>query len=129
MPGGISRADRAIIDCTSCAAASMLRLMLNWSVIWVRPSVLVELMESSPAVVVKFFSRGVATEEAIVSALAPGKLALTVMVGKSTVGRSLTGSDLYPMMPKIRIPTITRVVVTVRRMKSQDMFMMHLVCL
>ena len=42
----------------------------------------------------KFFSSGVATEEAIVSALAPARLALTVMVGKSTVGRSLTGSDL-----------------------------------
>jgi hypothetical protein len=30
----------------------------------------------------------------MVSALAPGKLALTVIVGKSTVGKSLTGSDL-----------------------------------
>ena len=39
----------------------------------------------------KFFSSGVATPDAIVSALAPGKFALTVMVGKSTVGRSLTG--------------------------------------
>ena len=42
----------------------------------------------------KFFSSGVATDDAMFSALAPGKLALTVMVGKSTVGRSLTGSDL-----------------------------------
>ena len=37
---------------------------------------------------------GVATPDAIVSALAPARFALTVMVGKSTVGRSLTGSDL-----------------------------------
>jgi hypothetical protein len=42
----------------------------------------------------KFFSSGVATEDAMVSALPPGKLALTVMVGKSTVGKSLTGRDL-----------------------------------
>ena len=42
----------------------------------------------------KFFSSGVATPDAMVSALAPGKLALTVIVGKSTVGKSLTGSDL-----------------------------------
>ena len=38
------------------------------------------------------FSNGVATEEAIVDGLAPGRLALTWMVGKSTLGRSLTGN-------------------------------------
>ena len=59
----------------------------------------------------------------MVSGLAPGRLALTVTVGKSTVGRSLTGSDLYPMMPKISIPNMTRVVVTGLRMKSPEMFM------
>jgi hypothetical protein len=37
------------------------------------------------------FSSGVATEEAMVSGLAPGSLADTWMVGKSTLGRSLTG--------------------------------------
>lgn len=37
-------------------------------------------------------SRGVATLEAIVSALAPGREALTKMVGKSTSGSALTGS-------------------------------------
>ncbi len=39
------------------------------------------------------FSSGVATAEAIVSGLAPGKATLTWMVGKSTLGRSLTGSE------------------------------------
>ena len=72
----------------------MFRLRLNCNVICVRPNVLVELMESSPAMLEKFFSSGVATPYAMVSALAPGKLALTVIVGKSTVGKSLTGSDL-----------------------------------
>ncbi len=38
------------------------------------------------------FSSGVATAAAIVSGLAPGRLALTLIVGKSTFGRSLTGS-------------------------------------
>src|SRR5262245_19068208 len=104
----------------------MLRLKTNCSVIWVRPNVLVELMESSPAMVEKFFSSGVATEDAMVSALAPDRLALTVIVGKSTVGRSLTARDLYPRMPKIRIPSITRVVATGRRMNKPDMFMRHL---
>ena len=37
------------------------------------------------------FSSGVATDDAIVSGLAPGRLRVTWMVGKSTVGRSLTG--------------------------------------
>ena len=46
-----------------------------------------------PAIVENCFSSGVATDEAIVSGLAPGRLALTWMVGKSTVGRSLTGSS------------------------------------
>ena len=39
------------------------------------------------------FSSGVATAEAMVSGLAPGRVALTRMVGKSTLGRSLTGSS------------------------------------
>jgi hypothetical protein len=71
----------------------------------------------------KFFSRGVATDAAIVSGLAPGKVALTVIVGKSTVGRSLTARDLYAMMPNMRIPSITNVVVTGLRIKSPDIFM------
>jgi len=49
-------------------------------------------MLSIPAMVVNCFSSGVATAAAMVSGLAPGRLALTEMVGKSTVGRSLTGS-------------------------------------
>jgi hypothetical protein len=82
----------AIIACTSWAAASMLRLNANWSVMLVLPSTLVELIDSSPAMVANCFSSGSATEEAMVSGLAPGSDALTWMVGKSTAGRSLTGS-------------------------------------
>jgi hypothetical protein len=46
-----------------------------------------------PGMVENSFSRGVATDEAMVSGLAPGRLALTEMEGKSTAGRSLTGSE------------------------------------
>ncbi len=52
-----------------------------------------EVMLSMPAMVENCFSSGVATAEAIVSGLAPGRLADTEMVGKSTFGRSLTGSS------------------------------------
>ncbi len=91
MPGGSSGADLVMAACTSWAAPSMSRLSVNWMVIWVTPSALVEVMESMPAIVVNCCSSGVATAEAIVSGLAPGSDAVTWMVGKSTLGRSFTG--------------------------------------
>ena len=78
-------------DCTSCAAASRLRLRLNCKVICVKPTPFDEVIESSPSMVENWRSIGVATEDAISSGLAPGRLALTSNVGKSTFGRSLTG--------------------------------------
>ena len=81
MPGGSEREDRAIIDCTSCAAASMLRLRSNCSVMLVLPCPLLELIDVTPAIVENCFSSGVATDDAIVSGLAPGRLAFTWIVG------------------------------------------------
>jgi hypothetical protein len=92
MSGGRLRLVRAIAPWTSCAAASMLRSRSNWMVICVLPVVLFELMAVMPAIVENCFSSGVATDAAMVSGLAPGRLALTWTVGKSTAGRSLTGS-------------------------------------
>ena len=51
-----------------------------------------DVIESMPAMVENCLSSGVATADAIVSGLAPGRLADTWIVGKSTFGRSLTGS-------------------------------------
>jgi len=70
----------------------MSRSRANWIVILVLPRLELLVMLSIPAMVVNCFSSGVATAAAMVSGLAPGRLALTEMVGKSTVGRSLTGS-------------------------------------
>ncbi len=81
MPGGRPRADRAIAVCTSCAAESMLRSRSNVSEMFVLPWLLRELMDVMPEIVAKDFSSGVATEDAIVSGLAPGRFALTWMVG------------------------------------------------
>src|ERR1051325_2403812 len=97
MPGGRFLSVLAIIACTSCAAASMLRSSENWIVIEHEPSPDVDVMLSMPAVVENFFSGGVATADAIVSGLAPGRLAFTVIVGKSTVGKSLTGRRPYAL--------------------------------
>ena len=69
----------------------MFRSSVNWIVIWVMPCALVDVIESMPAMVENCFSSGVATAEAMVSGLAPGRVAVTWIVGKSTLGRSLTG--------------------------------------
>ena len=92
MPCGSWRSIWEMAACTSCAAASMSRDRLNCSVIDVPPWPLDEVIASMPAMVENCFSSGVATAAAIVSGFAPGRLALTEIVGKSTLGRSLTGS-------------------------------------
>ena len=61
----------------------MSRSWSNSSVIEVLPSVLVELMMSRPAMVENCFSSGSATEDAMVSGLAPGSAAVTLMTGVS----------------------------------------------
>jgi hypothetical protein len=48
--------------------------------------VLLELIESIPSIVENRFSKGVATEAAMVSGFAPGREADTIIVGKSTLG-------------------------------------------
>src|SRR5207249_10399896 len=109
MLGGSSGADLAIMACTSWAAASMFRSRLNWMVICVRPSALDDVIESMPAIVVNCFSSGVATADAIVSGLAPGRAAATWIVGESTLGRSLTGSNRKHMIANNQLAAIRNV--------------------
>src|SRR5438093_12785858 len=78
--------------CTSRAAPSRWRLRLNWSVICVEPMAFVDVIESNPAIVENCRSSGVATADDMVSGLAPGRLAETKMLGKSTEGRCLPQS-------------------------------------
>jgi hypothetical protein len=86
------------------------------------PFELVEFMESMPAIVENWRSRTVATVVAMVSGLAPGNEADTVMVGRSTLGMSLMGNCVNPNTQKTRIANITNVVMTGRRMKMAEMF-------
>src|ERR1039458_4355924 len=81
MPGGSSVMASAMAVSTSTVAPSISRLRSNWRVILLDPWLLLETMESRPAIEVNWRSRGVATAEAMVSGLAPGRLADTVMVG------------------------------------------------
>src|SRR5919109_4538426 len=101
IPGGSSVAALAMAAWTSWPAASMFRSSVNWMVMLVTPSALVDVIESMPAIVLNCRSSGVATAAAIVSGVAPGRFAMTWMVGKSTLGRSLTGSFWYAITPKI----------------------------
>src|SRR6266699_4835191 len=121
MPGGSCRRVLEIAPCTSWAAASMLRDRVNCNVMFVPPSVLDDVIASIPAIVENCFSSGVATAAAIVWGLAPGSPAETVIVGKSTLGRSLTGSRRYAIKPNTRIPVMTSVVMTGRLMNSSEM--------
>src|ERR1051325_275038 len=81
LAGGHCGKAPSIAVWTACAAASMLRLRLNCKVIEVEPCEFVELIESIPAMPENCLSSGVATDAAMVSGLAPGRLALTLMVG------------------------------------------------
>ena len=87
MPGGSCRRAAAMADCTSCAAASMLRSSENWSVMLVEPRELVDVIESMPAMVENWRSSGVATEAAMVSGLAPGRLGVHLNGGEVHVGQ------------------------------------------
>src|SRR5512139_668581 len=93
MLGGSWPSVAAIADCTSSAAPSMSRDRSNSIVTSVEPWLDDEFIDLMPAMFENCRSRGVAIDDAMVSGLAPGRLALTWIVGKSTTGRSETGSD------------------------------------
>ena len=89
---GRRRAAELIAACTSSAAPSMLRSRSNCKVMEVLPTVEVEVIAVMPEIVENWRSSGAATEAAMVSGLAPGNCACTLMVGKSTRGKAATGN-------------------------------------
>ena len=56
----------------------------------------------------------------MVSALAPGRVAVTAMVGKSTLGSADTGSSRKPNTPNAMIEAVMSVVITGRRIQSSE---------
>ena len=92
MPDGNRGMTAATAVSTSTAALSILRSRSNCSVTLVLPVELDEVISSRPAMVVNCRSSGLATADAIVPGSAPGNPAPTFSVGKSTLGKSLTGS-------------------------------------
>src|SRR5437867_1681891 len=126
MPAGSKGMASLIAVWTSTAAPSMSRLRSNCKVIWEDPIEFEEIIESSPAIPVNCRSSGVATADAIVSGFPPGRLAETEMVGKSTVGISLTGRARYATIPNKAMASIRRLVAIGRRMKIAEMFTSNL---
>src|SRR6516165_3237322 len=112
-----------IACCTSCAAASILRDRSNCSVIEVTPTPLNDVIWLSDGIEVNCCSSGVATADAIVLGLAPGYCAVTLIVGKSTLGTAATGSRLYAPMPNTRTPSISSEVPIGRRINGSEMLM------
>src|ERR1700691_5380642 len=89
----------------------------------VLPSVLADVIYVTHAMSPNCRAKGVATDDAIMLALAPGKLALTEIVGKSTSGRGATGSTSKAIAPARAIATVSSVVATGRRMKGAELIM------
>ena len=56
----------------------------------------------------------------MVSELAPGRVAVTAIVGKSTRGSAETGSRRKPNTPNAMIDAVISVVITGRRMQSSE---------
>src|SRR6185437_1129075 len=112
-----------IAACTSRSAPSMLRLSSNCSATFVLLSELDDVISVTPAMWLNCRSSGVATEAAMISALAPGSDAFTLMVGKSTCGSGDTGSTLNAIAPAMATPTVSSVVATGRRMNGDDRLM------
>jgi sugar/nucleoside kinase (ribokinase family) len=94
-------------------------------VIEVMPSDDEEVSEVMPAMVESWRSMGAATDAAIVSALAPGSVAVMLMVGKSTAGSAATESSRYAKMPSTMIEAVTSVVSTGRRIQVSERFMRY----
>ena len=107
-------------DWMSCDAASMLRPRSNCTVICVEPSTLVDVSCATPGICEIWFSSGVATDEAMVSGLAPGNWVVIRMVGKSTCGSGATGNSGKAASPIRKIAAISSEVAMGRAMNGDD---------
>ncbi len=101
----------------------MLRFRSNCSVICVVPSALLDVICDRPEMSEKWRSSGWATFEAIVSGFAPGRLAETWMVGKSTCGSAATGSSGHAATPVNMMASASSEVPMGRLMKAAEMLM------
>src|ERR1700742_2351890 len=86
----------------------------------VAPTVLDEVISVPSAIWPRWRSSGLATVVATSCGLAPGNVAWTEMVGKSTCGSGETGSLKNATAPAAAKPKVSNVVAIGRRMKGGD---------
>src|SRR6516162_3551437 len=98
----------------------MLRFRSNWSVMLVVPKKLADVISVTPAIRPNWRSSGVATDDAMISGLSPGKPAPTEIVGKSICGRAETGRARKATAPDRAIAAVRSVVATGRRINGEE---------
>ena len=126
MPGralGSSERLALMAAWTSRAATLMSLPRSNITLMRADPCELFEDSSLTPAMVPSARSSGVATVEAIVSGLAPGRLAETKMTGKSICGSGDTGSSVNATAPARTTDRLSSVVATGRLMNGEDRLM------
>ena len=107
--------------CTSPAARSMRRSRSNCSVMFAMPTELVDQIRSTPEIAARRRSSGAVTDAAITPGSAPGRLAVTWIVGYSMAGRLTTGRNQYATAPARSTARAIRVVATGRRTNGSEM--------
>src|SRR5208283_1700027 len=98
----------------------MLRFKSNCRVTLVVPRLLDDVISVMPAILPNWRSKVVATEEAMISVLAPGKLAPTEIVGKSICGSGETGNSRKATAPARAMAAVRRAVATGRRINGEE---------
>lgn len=126
MPVGSNERDALIAAWTSRAAPLMFLSKSNCNVILVLPNELEEVISFTPAILPSDRSSGVATPIAIVSGLAPGRLASTAITGKSTCGKADTGNKLNATIPTSVIASVSKLVATGLLTNIDDIVMLNL---
>src|SRR5262249_33884588 len=89
------------------------------------PSEEVETIEEMPAMVASWRSIGAATEAAMVSALAPGSVAVVVVGGETTARGAATGRGREGKIPNTMNERGISVVITGRRMQASERFIAY----
>ena len=86
----------------------------------VEPSELVELMTLMPSIVENSFSSGNATADAIFSGAAPGRFAVTEIIGVLKLGRAATGILKYATLPAMTVAIDSNTVMTGRLIHNSE---------
>src|SRR5690349_9082992 len=120
VPAGSRDRIVLIFPCTSCCATSRFFSSTNVMTTEVIPSLVVERNSSIPEIVLTASSIILVTPVSISSTLVPGRVVVTVTIGRSTLGNRSTPILLYASIPSTTGNAISIVVKTGRRTQSSE---------